>query len=193
MAEEIKETTQEVEETQKTYTVEEYSTLESKYDSLKAQYEALRNQFDEVTKTLENLGDIEDIKAKKDEYKAQAEKIKADFDKLVYQTAVEKYVNKLNIEDSIHKDFIMNEIVKENLQLKDGELLGVDKILDNLKVKYPQVFAQEGNTPKATFTSPQSTQKVTVTFDDFKKMGLAERIKLKKENLDLYNSFTNKK
>lgn len=182
-----------VENTPKTYTIEEYSALQNKYDSLNAQYEALRTQFNEVTKTLENLGDVEDIKSKKEEYKHQAEQIKADFDRFVYQTAVEKYVNTLKIDDDIHKNFITTEIVKENLQLKNGELLGIDQVVNTLKSRYPQVFKQEGNTPMAHFTVPQSTQNMDITFEDFKKMSINERIKLKMENLSLYNTFAHKK
>lgn len=129
------------------------------------------------------------LKLKKDEYKAQVEKIKSEFDSFVYQTTVEKYVDKLNIKDSIHRNFIANEFKKEHLQLKDGELLGADKILDTLKDKYPQVFIQDGNTPTAYFTTPQSTQNVNITLEDFRKMTIGERSKLKKNNPDIYNQF----
>lgn len=172
----------------KTYT-------EQEYDSLKAQYEALRRQYDEAVQTIKSFEglNVEEIKAKSEEYKTKAEKLQADFDAFVYRSNVEKFVDTLNPTDKVYKDYITKQLIAEKLQFKDGDLLGAEKIVEKIKADYPNAFKQEGNTPTATFTVPQSTKKVDITFDDFKKMSIAERIKLKKENEDLYSSFTNKK
>lgn len=186
---------QKINNTDTTVSITEYNALQQKYDSLQAQFNALRLQFDEATKSLKELESInvDDIKAKSEQYKAKADKLQQDFDNYVYQSNVEKYVDTFNPVDSIYKNHITKEFLKENLQYKDGEFLGGDKVMQSLKIKYPQAFKQEGNTPTAVFSVPQSTSKVNITFEDFKKMPLGERIKLKKENVDLYNSFKNKK
>lgn len=186
MGEKIKET--QAESTPKIYSKQEY-------DSLKAQYEALRKQHDEAVQTIKSLEslNVEEIKAKAEDYKSKAEKLQADFDAFVYQSNVEKFVDTLNPTDKVYKDYITKQLIAENLQFKDGDLLGAEKIVEKIKTDCPNAFKQEGNTPTATFTVPQSTKKVNITFDDFKKMGLGDRLKLKKENLELYNSFTNKK
>lgn len=180
-------TTTSVEKSPKTYS-------EQEYDSIKAQFDALRKQFDEATATIKSFEtlNVDDIKAKSEEYKTKAEKLQADFDAYVYQTNVEKFVDTLKPTDKIYKDYITKQLIAENLQFKDGELLGAEKIVGRIKTDCPNAFMQEGNTPTATFTVPQSAKNVTITFDDFKRMSISERIKLKKENLDLYNSFARK-
>lgn len=148
MAEEVKETTQEVEKTTKTYTVEEYSTLETKY-------KALETQLAEANKTIQSYKDmdIDSIKKSVEDYKSKYEKSEADRKAFEHKTKVSAYVRGLNLKDDIYEKYITDELISKGLQFDDDKLIGGDDVVSAFKTTHPDAFKPSPNERVASPTS----------------------------------------
>lgn len=78
----------------------------------------------------------------------------------------------------------------ESISLQDGRLNGFEEQLWELKKENSYLFEADKNVVQ--FVRPAKEDKVDLTHEDFKKLGYMERLKLKKEQPDLYLAMTQK-
>lgn len=78
----------------------------------------------------------------------------------------------------------------ESISLQDGRLNGFEEQLWELKKENSYLFEADKNVVQ--FMRPAKEDKVDLTHEDFKKLGYMERLKLKKEQPDLYLAMTQK-
>ncbi len=72
----------------------------------------------------------------------------------------------------------------EKITLEDGKLTGLSEQLEMLRQEYGFLFEEDENKPK--FTAEASSGKTEV---DFSKLGYKDRLKLYRENPELYKAF----
>ena len=161
-----------------------------------AEYNALKSQLDEAMKTIQSYKDmdIDGIKKSVEDYKLKWEQSEADRKAFEYKTQIGAYVRNLNLIDDIYEEKLISLIAEKSLQFDGDKLIGGDDIVKGFKEKYPHAFRSEpdSNTPIAKFTAPMNTKNVNITAEDFRKMGIGERIKIKAANPELYKQFTSK-
>src|SRR5699024_10118129 len=81
----------------------------------------------------------------------------------------------------------------ESIKLDGEKLLNLDDQLEALKESDSYLFeTEENNEPKPNFTTGQHQKGTKVTKEDFKGMSYRERLKIKQENPDQYNSLVGK-
>jgi len=78
----------------------------------------------------------------------------------------------------------------ESITLEDGMLKGFEEQLWELKKENSYLFEAEKNVVQ--FMRPAKEDKADLTREDFKKLGYMERLKLKKEQPELYMAMTQK-
>ena len=164
MAEEIKETTQEVQETPKTYTLEEYSNLETKY-------KALETQLAEANKTIQSYKDmdIDSIKKSVEDYKSKYEQSEADRKAFEHKTKVSAYVRGLNLKDDIYENYITNELISKGLQFEGDKLIGGDDVVSAFKETHPDAFKPSPNERVASPTSKNAPTSLSGVEQEFLK------------------------
>ena len=78
----------------------------------------------------------------------------------------------------------------EKLQLAEGEIVGLNEQLEQIKAENGFLF--EEPVANVQFVRPLGMTKALVTLADFQKMGYMDRVKLKKEQPELYREFLQK-
>lgn len=156
---------------------EEKKQYKEQVDNLNKELGKLQKQLEDnqdATKTIEDLQ--KQIKDKEEEM-ARIRK----------QNAIKFEVLKANPHDVAD---ILPHLKDDQIVLsEDGTITGLQEQLEALKESKPYLFKQEE--PQGTGGSLGAGSKpkgsLTITKEEFKKMGYLERLKLKQENEELYN------
>lgn len=168
------------------------SRLESDRDTWKEKAEtaeATLKSFDGV--------DVEGMKQSIADWKAKAEKAEQDAKEQLYQRdfadALKTELESVKFSSEAAKKAIMLEIKEAGLTMKNGKILGLNDLIEQMKKEDASAFVddsqQKAQQNAAKFTT--SVQKGsgtggTMTKEDFKKMNLDERLKLKQSDPDLF-------
>ena len=175
----------------KIYTSSE-ENLDVRYGKLKEQHNTLTGEHAKATELIEQLkksqSGNEDLKAKIAEYEAQIAQLKADNAALQAENAL-----KFALKDAgaVDVDYIMFK-AREKGEIKlneDGSIKGVDDLISGLKTQLPNMFVNgdaEGHKKLEVNNLPSGDKDKTVTKEQFRQMGYAERAKLNAENPELY-------
>lgn len=95
--------------------------------------------------------------------------------------------------DVDYLSFKLESKMKEDgkkLELDDADnIKGWKDLISELKTQFPNQFENEGNRKFLDGSLPPTGGSETVTLEQFRKMGVAERSKLKAENEELYNQY----
>lgn len=168
------------------------SKVENERDSWKNRAEAAETtlrSFDGV--------DVEGMKQSISDWKAKAEKAEQDAKEQIYQRdfadALKTELETIKFSSESAKKAIMSEIKEAGLTMKNGKILGLNDLIEQMKQSDAAAFVDEtqqsANQNAAKFTSPVHGGGRTgsgLTKDDFKKMNLDDRLKLKQSDPELY-------
>lgn len=168
------------------------SKVENERDSWKNRAEAAETtlrSFDGV--------DVEGMKQSISDWKAKAEKAEQDAKEQIYQRdfadALKTELETIKFSSESAKKAIMSEIKEAGLTMKNGKILGLNDLIEQMKQYDAAAFVDEtqqsANQNAAKFTSPVHGGGRTgsgLTKDDFKKMNLDDRLKLKQSDPELY-------
>lgn len=143
--------------------------------------------------------DLETMKSELSNWKKKAEDAEKNAQEQIYQRdfndALKTELEGVKFSSEAAKRAIMAEIKESGLKLKDGKILGLNDLISQMKEKDASAFIDEEQ-QKAQQNAARFTQPFTksgqsgggMTKADFKAMSLDERIKLKQNHPDLYNS-----
>lgn len=166
--------------------------LKSERDLLKANEGQLKSERDDYSQQLEDLKkNNKDNKALQD----QIDQIKADKDKAIgeYEDQLKAQEFDFRLENRLKDMKVRNTkafkalLEIDSLSLDGEKIKGLNEQVDALKETDSYLFEDEGK--KGNFSQGSHSNggsKPSVTKDDFRKMGYAERMKLKEENPDVY-------
>lgn len=141
--------------------------------------------------------DVDGMKQSIADWKAKAEKAEQDAKAQLYERdftdALKTELESVKFSSEAAKKAIMAEIKEAGLTMKNGKILGLNDLLEQMKKEdasaFVDEFQQKAQQNAARFTT--SIQKGsgtggTLTKEDFRKMNLDERLKLKHSDPDLF-------
>ena len=143
--------------------------------------------------------DLETMQRELSDWKKKAEDAEKNAQAQIYERdfndALKTELESVKFSSEAAKRAIMAEIKESGLKLKDGKILGLNDLISQMKEKDASAFIDEEQ-QKAQQNAARFTQPFTksgqsgggMTKADFKAMSLDERIKLKQNHPDLYNS-----
>lgn len=184
--------------------LENYVT-KGEYDKKVNRLESDRDTWKEKAETAETTlksfdgVDVEGMKQSIADWKAKAEKAEQDAKEQLYQRdfadALKTELESVKFSSEAAKKAIMAEIKEAGLTMKNGKILGLNDLIEQMKKEDASAFIDESQQKAqqnaAKFTT--SVQKGSgaggiLTKEDFKKMNLDERLKLKQSDPDLFAS-----
>lgn len=172
------------------------SKVEGERDSWKERAEtaeATLKSFDGV--------DVDGMKQSIADWKAKAEKAEQDAKEQLYQRdfadVLKTELESVKFSSEAAKKAIMAEIKEAGLTMKNGKILGLSDLLEQMKKEDASAFVDESQ-QKAQQNAARFTTSIqkgsgtggTLTKEDFKKMSLDERIKLKQSDPDLFTALS---
>lgn len=182
--------------------LENYVT-KGEYDKKVSRLETDRDTWKEKAETAETTlksfdgVDVEGMKQSIADWKAKAEKAEQDAKDQLYQRdfsdALKTELESVKFSSEAAKKAIMAEIKEAGLTMKNGKILGLNDLIEQMKKEDASAFVDESQ-QKAQQNAARFTTSIqkgsgtggTLTKEDFKKMNLDERLKLKQSDPDLF-------
>lgn len=182
--------------------LENYVT-KGEYDKKVNRLESDRDTWKEKAETAETTlksfdgVDVEGMKQSIADWKAKAEKAEQDAKDQLYQRdfadALKTELESVKFSSEAAKKAIMAEIKEAGLTMKNGKILGLNDLIEQMKKEDASAFVDESQ-QKAQQNAAKFTTSIqkgsgtggTLTKEDFKKMNLDERLKLKQSDPDLF-------
>ena len=182
--------------------LENYVT-KGEYDKKVSRLESDRDTWKEKAETAETTlksfdgVDVEGMKQSIANWKAKAEKAEQDAKDQLYQRdfsdALKTELESVKFSSEAAKKAIMAEIKEAGLTMKNGKILGLNDLIEQMKKEDASAFVDESQ-QKAQQNAAKFTTSIqkgsgtggTLTKEDFKKMNLDERLKLKQSDPDLF-------
>lgn len=162
--------------------------LESQITDYKSQIAERDTQLDELKKV-----DADGLKAKIDELKTANETAATEYQEQLDKQAKDFALDKaLTGAKSKNNKAVIANLDLDTIKFKDGEITGLKEQLETLQESDAYLFEQEQtNDTKPNFTTGNHTKgSGKLTQDDFNKLGYKERLKLKQDSPEEYNSLT---
>lgn len=141
--------------------------------------------------------DVEGMKQSIADWKTKAEKAEQDAKDQLYQRdfsdALKTELESVKFSSEAAKKAIIVEIKEAGLTMKNGKILGLNDLIEQMKKEDASAFVDESQ-QKAQQNAAKFTTSIqkgsgtggTLTKEDFKKMNLDERLKLKQSDPDLF-------
>ena len=166
--------------------------VEGERDAWKDRAETAENTL----KSFEGI-DPESIKGELATWKQKAADAEKEYNSKIYERdfadALKTELETIKFSSESAKKAIMSEIKEAGLTMKNGKILGLNDLIEQMKQSDAAAFVDEtqqnANQNAAKFTSPVHGGGRTgsgLTKDDFKKMNLDDRLKLKQSDPELY-------
>ena len=172
------------------------SEHDKRINQVKADRDKWKTQADTYGETIKSFNgvtpeDYADLQKKLDDVKEDYDKKIAERD---FNDALNTALSKIKFSSESAKKSIISDIKSRNLSVENGEIIGLNDVLDNIKKEDEGAFVvDESKTdPTEGVKKPHFTQSFRsksgsgLTHEDYMKMTVDERIKLKNENPNLY-------
>lgn len=167
--------------------------LQKENERLTADRDREKERADTAEETLKKFDgvDLETINAELNTWKAKAEMLEKDYAEKIAQRdfddALKEEISAYKFTSEAAKKSIMAEIRASDLKLRDGKIIGLSDLIEQIKGKDSAAFVDEkqeqleGQRAKV-FTMPMGNKQPLTSAEKFKTMSLDERIKLKASN-----------
>ncbi len=180
--------------TNKIFTAGE-ENLDIRYSKLKTQHEGVTKQLTEANTLIESLKQSnkgnEELQGKISAYETQIQQLTEELENAKLESAIKVELLSAKALDVDYLAFKLKE--KGELALDDnGKIKDWDDKLAGLKTQFPTQFESESRKNIIEYKLPGGDKgDVTVTREQFLKMGYNERLALKQENEQLYKQLAN--
>lgn len=169
-----------------------------KFAALEQERDGLKSQLGEANAKIEEFKgmDIDGIRAAADEWKTKYDTDTAALQQQLaekdYSYSVREAVGGMKFTSESAKRAFIADLSLKKLPLQDGKLLGLDDFVKSYKESDPDAFVPEGGVPKLVLGGGYKPTVAELTRDQYQKMGYLDRLKLKKEQPELYNELSAK-
>ena len=168
-----------------------------KYDALQALLDGKTAELDTANGLIADLKKgtkgNEELQGKITNYEGQIQQLQEQLQETKIKSAIKVALLSEKALDVDYLSFKLENKMKEdgkNLELDDADnIKGWKDLISELKTQFPNQFENEGNRKFLDGSLPPTGGSETVTLEQFRKMGVAERSKLKAENEELYNQY----
>ena len=143
-----------------------------------------KQRAETAEKTLKDFDgvDVEGLNQQIEDWKTKAAEAEKDFNRKIeerdFSDALRESMEAYKFSSEAAKKSVMAEIKEAGLKLKDGKILGLNDLIDQIKEKDASAFAPE--TDPARFTEPHRDSGGNQT--GFDKLSLAEKMKYANEH-----------
>jgi predicted RNase H-like nuclease (RuvC/YqgF family) len=168
--------------------------LDIRYNKLKGDFDNQGKQLSEAHTLIERFKtgakDNEKLQGQITAYETTIEELKEQLKQSQLKSEVEKALMSAGVQDIDYMTFKLKE--HGELELDDeGHIKGIDDKIAGLKTQFPAQFESGSGGGSGTVIDENKLQKgtetkVTMTREDFNKLGYDSRVKLKQENPELY-------
>ena len=168
-------------------------------ETYKGKLEGIQEQLNKANEEIESYKDmdIEGIKRSAEEWKTKYETdtqaLNDRLNKQEYEYAAKDYLSKYKFSSDLVKKAVLSEFNSKGFKLENGTFLGADDFMKGLQESDPGAFAIENPTPLNTGGQgnfPRRNPNTTITKEQFDKMGYNDRVKLYKEQPDVYKELS---
>lgn len=167
-------------------TKEQLDSVTTERDNLKTQLSDRDNQLSELgNKVKDNEELTAEIERLKGENQTATAELQEKLDKQAFDFALEKSLVAAKVRNPKAVKALLDT---EKIKLDGEKLLNLDDQLAALKESDSYLFSNEHQEGKPSFTTGQHSKGSSISTADFSKMTYSERLKLKQENPDQYNS-----
>lgn len=171
-----------------------------KYDALQAQLDGKNTELTTANNLIAELKkgtkDNEGLQSKITGYETQVAQLQRELMETKINSAVKVALLSEKALDVDYLAFKLDKQLKEDgksLELDDADnIKGWDDILSKLMTQFPNQFEGTGRRDYEDNSLPNGSGGGEITLEQFRKMGVEERSKLKAENEALYNQFKGK-
>lgn len=168
-----------------------------KYDALQALLDGKTAELDTANGLIADLKKgtkgNEELQGKITNYEGQIQQLQEQLQETKIKSAIKVALLSEKALDVDYLSFKLENKMKEDgkkLELDDADnIKGWKDLISELKTQFPNQFENEGNRKFLDGSLPPTGGSETVTLEQFHKMGVAERSKLKAENEELYNQY----
>lgn len=168
-----------------------------KYDALQALLDGKTAELDTANGLIADLKKgtkgNEELQGKITNYEGQIQQLQEQLQETKIKSAIKVALLFEKALDVDYLSFKLESKMKEDgkkLELDDADnIKGWKDLISELKTQFPNQFENEGNRKFLDGSLPPTGGSETVTLEQFRKMGVAERSKLKAENEELYNQY----
>lgn len=168
-----------------------------KYDALQALLDGKTAELDTANGLIADLKKgtkgNEELQGKITNYEGQIQQLQEQLQETKIKSAIKVALLSEKALDVDYLSFKLESKMKEDgkkLELDDADnIKGWKDLISELKTQFPNQFENEGNRKFLDRSLPPTDGSETVTLEQFRKMGVAERSKLKAENEELYNQY----
>lgn len=180
----------------KIYTSSE-ENLDVRYNKLKTDHDGAKNELTQAQALIQELqkatkGD-KGLQEKITAYESEVTKLNEELQKTKLDNAIKVALLSEKAVDVDYLTFKMNE-QGDKLELDENEKIkGIDKYINDLKVKFPTQFKNDKDKVIQPNQLPNNDDRnVTPSKDQFLKMSYEERVALKQSNEQAYKQLTGK-
>ena len=174
----------------KVYTASQ-ENLDIRYEKLKKNHEATVAELETANNTLDSLKGTaeasEEMKRQIADYEAKVQELNAAKVKAETDSALKVALMEAGAKDIDYITYKFGEVKLD----ENGKVVDFDKTIETLKAEHPDQFKVEK--PKQIDPNPLPGGKgnpPSVTKEEFKKMGYAQRSKLQREDPETYEALT---
>lgn len=171
-------------------TIADYDQQVKKTEKSESERIALQQQLTDAQYTIRGFDGVDVEKLNKDiaEWKQRAEKAEKDAQKQIYDRdfsdALKTELENVRFTSEAAKRDVMTQIRAAELKLKDGKILGLADLIEQIKKNDASAFVDEEREQLEArqakpFTGPLKGAAQPTTSEKFKAMSLDERMKLK--------------
>lgn len=175
--------------------------LQKENEALTADRDSLKERAETAEGTLKKFEGIDPEAIQKEitKWKQKAETAEKDYaEKLAqrdFEYALKEEIGNYKFTSEAAKRAVMAEIRESGLKCKDGKILGLCDLIDQIKQKDASAFVDEQQETleqnKARFTQPLNAGRAQSSREKFAAMSLDERMKLKASDPAAYEKMKN--
>ena len=176
---------------------ENYKTVVD-YEKLENNVETWKKRAEDAENTLKGFEgvDIATIQSELAAWKQKAEEAEKNATAQIYKRdfddALKSELENVKFTSEAAKRYVESQIRDSDIKLRDGKLLGLSDLIEQIRKEDASAFVDEHREEleanKAKFTTVEKHGGVLGTGRSLKDMSLDERIKLKTNNPEYYNS-----
>ncbi|MCI7428522.1 MAG: phage scaffolding protein [Methanobrevibacter sp.] len=166
--------------------------LDVRYGKLKAENESKISELQEAQNLIAELKKgnkaNDELQNKIKDYETKVNELQAQLEQTKVNSALDRALIEAKVQDVDYLKFKLKEKHPDGFKLNENEQLeGINEILDSLKVQFPNQFVGDGSKKIEENKLPESTDKNTITREQFNKMSYGERAKIYETNRELFN------
>lgn len=178
----------------KIYTASE-ENLDVRYGKLKAENESKIGELQEARNLIEELKKgnkaNDDLQNKIKGYEAKVSELQSQLEQSNINSAIDRVLIEAKVQDVDYLKFKIKEKHPDGFKFNEnGQLEGINDIIDSLKVQFPNQFLSDSSKKIEENKLPENSDKQGITKAEYNKMSYKERLELFNSNKEAFDNLS---